>query len=204
MLPHPALKRKIIILFSSEIFVKKISIAECWPNMFHTAHICLFTLLFLFGLGSPSIWEPREGHAPYMSGLIVIPCFILDFSLPWGKADRKTLFNITINSPKAIMLQEKKNKILPRSLNSVWRKLQELLRPSFCTEVHNNAIQFNLVSLRRYWRNHASSDSPGTDGTITFCPMHIGECPETSGKQKYRDISGLRSWRDWWHSWSIK
>lgn len=113
MLPHPAAKRKIIILFSSEIFVKKISIAEFWPNMFHTAHICLFTLLFLFGLGSPSIWEPREGHAPYMSGLIVIPCFILDFSLPWGKADRKTLFNITINSPKAIMLQEKKKKYCP-------------------------------------------------------------------------------------------
>lgn len=70
VLSHPAANFpclwKVIILFFSEIFVKKCFIAELWQNMFHTARTCLFTLLFLFGLGSHNIWEPREGHAPYM------------------------------------------------------------------------------------------------------------------------------------------
>lgn len=111
----PCLLGKVIILFFSEKFVRKSSFVELWSYIKHILY-CLylpFNFVISLWLGkSQYLRAQRRSCSVHVSGLIVIPRFILDFSLPWGQTGRKTILNITISFPDVIMLEERYRQLM--------------------------------------------------------------------------------------------
>lgn len=89
----------------------------CWvvSNIKHIPyHLYLpFNFAISLWLGkSQYLRAQRRSCSVHVSGLIVMPRFILDFSLPWGQTGRKTIFNITISFPEAIILEERYRQLM--------------------------------------------------------------------------------------------